>query len=228
MPRGPRIRAKLGEVNVKSKPSHPNGDDFTPLNSSELRKVDNIRLSEGKPPIDIKQIIEVFAAYLKKTKIDLKPFGFKRFSEWVEAMLEHVRLDTDNTWVFVVEGDKAVAFASSEVLEYTVRATRSTSKVKGNKFLYIGNLCSLVPGWGSKALTKLVQEQILDMRGNGVKGDITVMLNFTPSSTYLAAYYSKLGFKFLSKLSSPKVWHCAKVIKDPVHSEVMYKTFRGV
>lgn len=227
MPRRPQKRVNSAVPSCKVKPSQPHGDDVKFLNSSELRKVNNRRRSKGKPLINIEEIIKVFAKYLEENGTDLKPFGYNKLSEWVEAMLEDVRRDKDNTWVFAVEKDKAVAYANGEVMRYTVPTTRLTSKDNKN-FLYIPNVCSVLPGCGSEALNQLIKQQISNMRCNGVTDDITVMLNFTPSKKFLAGYYSKMGFKLLSKLSSPKVCHCARLIKDPVHSVVMYKTFREV
>jgi hypothetical protein len=228
MPRRPQKRVNSAVPSCKANPSQPDGDEVKFFNSSDLRTVNKRRRLEGKPPINIEEIIKVFADYLEENDTDLEPFGFTNFSKWVEAMIEDVRRDKVNTWVFAVEKGKAVAYACGEVMRYTVPTTRLTSKDNHKTFLYIANVCSVKPGCGSEAMKQLIEQQILNMRCNGAKGDITVMLNFTPGKKFLAAYYSKLGFKLLSKLSSPKECHCAKVIKDPVHSVVMYKTFREV
>jgi hypothetical protein len=223
MPRRPQKRVNR----TVPSPPQPHRDDVKFLNSSGLRAVNKRRRSEGKPPINIEEIIKVFAKYLDENDTDWEPFRYKNSSEWVKAMLEDVRRDKKNTWVFAVLENKAVAYASGEVMTYTVPTTR-TSKDEDKDFLYIPNVCSVLPGCGSEATKQLIEQQISNMRCNGVKRDITVMLNFTPSKKFLVAYYSKMGFKLLSKLSSPKVCHCARLITDPVHSVVMYKTCHGV
>jgi hypothetical protein len=201
------------------------------LNSSELRVVNKNRKLCGLPPIDIKRVIKVFAEYLQKTRTAIKIHGYRRFSDWVDFMVKHVAQDLDDSWLFVVtKAGDAVAFASCEVFTVEHRKTRqkSADREKMNPFIYISNVCSLEKGYGRKAMELLIEQQILKLRSDGVKGDITVMLNFTPSSEYLYKYYAGMGFEGLSKQDSFKLSSYAKVIEDSVHREVMYKTYACV
>jgi len=227
MPRRPRTRVNGACPKCNIKPSSAPGDDVKLLNSSELHRLNKLRSKEGQPLINIRKIIRVFADYLAKNNTDLKKFGYANPSQWVNAMLKDVECDRDNTWVFAVEGGQAVAYASGEVMSHDARASRHAKDPKDRLFLYIANVCSVKPGCGSEAMRKLIEQQISKMRRSGVKGDITVVLNFTPDKDFLLPYYSKMGFRVLSKHSSPKEHHCAMAVSDPVHSVVMCKTCPG-
>jgi len=231
MPRPPRIRARRGPASDESESAQPNGDGVMLLNSSELRAVNKNRALCGLKPIKIKSVIDVFAKYMQKTRTAIKKYGYRSFSHWVDNMLKHVAEDLDDSWLFVVtKAGDAVAFASCEVMTVKHRKTRHTpaGRKKMNRFIYMSNVCSLEKGYGKKAMELLIKQQISKMRSDGVRGDITVMLNFSPKSEYLPTYYANMGFQPLSKQDNFVLSSYAEAIKDSVHHTVMYKTYACV
>jgi hypothetical protein len=227
MPRRPQKRVKSAKPSRKVNPPQPNGDDVKLLNSSDLRKVNESRRSKGKPPINIKPVIKAFSEYMRKTGTVIKKYGLRTFPEWVESMLQHVKSDHEDSWMFAVRNGTALAFTSCEVMKVDFRTSRHTRDCQATMppFIYISNVCSREKGLGKRTMDLLIKQQLARLRAAKVRGTITVMLNFTTASEYLGAYYTNMGFQTFKKLDSFRLSSYAKAIEDSVHRVVMYKNF---
>lgn len=227
MPRRPHKRVNSEVPSCKVKPSQPNGDDVKLLNSSGLRAFNKSRLSKGQKPVNIKSVIKAFSEYMRKTGTVIKKYGLQTFSEWVDSMLQHVKSDHEDSWMFAVRNDTAQAFTSCQVMKVDVRTSRHTRDGQATMppFIYISNVCSLEKGLGKRTLDLLIKQQLARLRAAKVRGAITVMLNFTAASEYLGAYYTNMGFQTLEKRDSFRLSSYAKAIEDSAHRVVMYKNF---
>jgi hypothetical protein len=216
--------------------------DLTMVDSIQLRDINKERSLNGLPPVNVTKVIEDFAEYLKEKKTAVTKYGLKgpsKFKDWSNRMLENIKHDTDGSWMFALPPDKldpnstAVAFASIEVMAVSQPSTRNNKdKPPLNDLIYLANVCSNAGkglGVGRKVMEQLIEQVIGKMRSSGVVGDITVMLNFTPDEERLFRLYSAMGFTELPQESERsdedkfKLSIYAGMIKDSVHSKVMYR-----